>query len=106
MPLSEIVSTLTFVTVIIGCVIAVCTFFVDRKNEAKDEEHSATSVSTKLDFISEDVKDIKADQRVFQRDINDVRAIALDAKARADAANRRLDSIEIDIPTQSKKQEQ
>ena len=106
MPLSELVSTLTFVTVIIGCIIAVCAFFFDRKNEAKSDEHVSASLSTKLDFISEDVKDIKADQRTFQRDINDIRAIAIDAKARADAANRRLDSFEADIPTQSKNHRQ
>lgn len=91
MPLTEIISIITFVTVIIGCVIAVCSFAVDRKNEAKHEEYTSASLSTKLDFISEDVKDIKADQRVFQRDINEVRTIALEAKTRADAANRRID---------------
>lgn len=106
LPLSDLVSTLTFVTVIIGCVIAVCTFFFDRKNEAKTDEHVSTSLTTKLDFISEDIKDIKADQRVFQRDINDVRAIALDAKARADTANRRIDSFENDISARSKNHHQ
>lgn len=98
MPLSETINTITFITVIIGCVIGICAFFFDRRGEAKKDEHSITAVSTKLDFISEDVKDIKADQRAFQRDINDVRTIAMDAKNRADAAHRRLDMIGLDKP--------
>lgn len=94
--LDESIAMLTFVIAIIGCVIAVSSFYSDRRTEAKKDEHSITSLSTKLDFISEDVKDIKADQRAFQRDINEVRNIALSAKNRADAAHRRLDCIELD----------
>lgn len=90
------VAAITFAIGIIGCVIAVTNFFADRSKEAKHDEHAITSVSTKLDFIGEDVKDIKADQRVFQRDINEVRGIALSAKERADAAHRRIDQIGLD----------
>lgn len=86
-------TSITLTIAIIGCLIGVCTFFFDRNNDSKKDEHSITTVSTKLDFISEDVKDIKADQRVFQRDINEVRSIAINAEKRADAAHRRLDII-------------
>lgn len=90
------VAAITFAIGIIGCVIAVSNYFSDKGKQVKQDEHTITSVSTKLDFIGEDVKDIKADQRVFQRDINEVRGIALSAKERADAAHRRLDQIGLD----------
>lgn len=89
---------MTFVIAIIGCVIGVSNVGSRQRNEVKKEEHYITTISTKLDFIGEDVKDVKADQRAFQRDINEVRTIALSAKNRADAAHRRLDRIGLDKP--------
>ena len=87
---------LTFVIAIIGCVVSVSGVNSRQRSEAKKEEHYITTISTKLDFISEDVKDVKADQRSFQRDINEIRTIAMNAKERADAAHRRLDRIGLD----------
>lgn len=100
MPLDE----LMFVIGIIGCVVGVCTYFFNQRKEARGDEHAITAVATKLDFISEDVKDIKADQRSFQRDMNEVRNIALDAKSRADAAHRRLDMIGLDKPAKNEEE--
>lgn len=97
-------AAITFAIGVIGCVIAVTNLFSDKNKEAKGEEHTITAVSTKLDFIGEDVKDIKADQRVFQRDMNEVRSIALNAKERADAAHRRLDRIGLDKPDEKEEQ--
>lgn len=92
------ITLLTFVIGLIGCVLAVSGAGSRQRDEAKKEEHYITTISTKLDFISEDVKDVKADQRTFQRDINEVRTIAMEAKSRADAAHRRLDRIGLDKP--------
>lgn len=92
------ITLLTFVIAIIGCVLAVSGAGSRQRDEAKKEEHYITTISTKLDFISEDVKDVKADQRTFQRDIDEVRTIAMEAKSRADAAHRRLDRIGLDKP--------
>jgi len=100
LPLDE----LMFVIGIIGCVVGVCTYFFNQRKEARGDEHTITAVVTKLDFISEDVKDIKADQRAFQRDINEIRSIALNARDRADEAHRRLDSIGLDKPTHIKEE--
>lgn len=89
---------MTFVIAIVGCIIAVAGAGSKQRDEAKKEEHYITTISTKLDFISEDVKDVKADQRAFRRDINEVRNIAMNAKERADAAHQRLDRIGLDKP--------
>lgn len=91
------ITVLTFVIAIIGCVVSVSGVNSRQRNEVKKEEHYITTISTKLDFISEDVKDVKADQRSFQRDINEIRTIAMNAKERADAAHRRLDRIGLDL---------
>lgn len=97
-------AAVAFVASIILCVIGVSNFYSNKSKDAKNEEHTITSISTKLGFIGEDVKDIKADQRVFQRDINEVRSIALNAKERADAAHRRLDSICLDKQEEQEEQ--
>lgn len=90
------ISVLTFVIAIIGCVVAVSGVGSRQRDEAKQEEHHIATISTKLDFIGEDVKDVKAEQRVFQRDMNDVRKLAMRASERAEAAHRRLDRIGLD----------
>ena len=97
-------AAITFAIGIIGCVIAVTNFFSGKSQEVKSEEHTITTVSTKLDFIGEDVKDIKADQRVFQRDMNEIRSIAINARERADAAHRRLDRLGLDKPEEQEEQ--
>lgn len=90
------IALITFVIAIIGCIVSLSGVASRQRNEAKSEEHYITTISTKLDFISEDVKDVKADQRAFQRDINEIRTLAMDAKTRADAAHRRLDQLGLD----------
>lgn len=96
--LDEGIAIVTFIIAIIGCVIAVDGAGLKQRSEVKKEEHYITTISTKLDFISEDVKDVKADQRSFQRDINEIRSIAIHAKERAESAHRRLDCIGLDKP--------
>lgn len=92
------ITVLTFVIAIIGCVVAVSGVGSRQRNEVKNEEHHIASISTKLDFISEDIKDVKAEQRIFQRDMNEVRNLAMRASERAEAAHRRLDRIGLDKP--------
>lgn len=90
------IALITFIIAIIGCIVSLSGVSSRQRNEVKNEEHYITTISTKLDFISEDIKDVKADQRTFQRDINEVRTIAMDAKMRADAAHRRIDRLGLD----------
>lgn len=96
--LDSSITVLTFVMAIIGCIVAVSGVGSRQRNEVKQEEHHITTISTKLDFIGEDIKDVKAEQRVFQRDMNDVRNLAMRASERAEAAHRRLDRIGLDKP--------
>ncbi len=93
MPDYVFVSTLVGVG---GFIVALVTLV---KNSQKDSENHAefnATIGTKLDFISEDVKDVKAEQRNMQRSVNEVRDIAIRARESADAAHRRLDRAGIE----------
>lgn len=90
-------------TEVISLVIAfvgVCIAFIGfLGNARKDSERAAgrmSEVIAKLDFISDDLKEIKADYRSVTRELQDVRDIAVRAKASADSAHKRLDSAGIE----------
>lgn len=85
---------ISFVSMMVGVgglIVAVVTLMIRSKEGFDEHAKFDATVGTKLDFISEDVKDIKADTRIIQRDISEVREIAITAKKSAEAANRRLD---------------
>lgn len=76
-----------------GLVMAVITLMMNNKKNTDEHAKREGTVDSKLDFIGSDIKDIKADQRVIQRDISEVREIALQARNRAEAAHNRLDRL-------------
>lgn len=85
-----------FITMLVGVIsllVAVITLTMSRKKQNDEEAKYDATVGTKLDFIGSDIKDIKADQRVIQRDLNEVRNIAIYARERADSTNDRLDRL-------------
>ena len=87
----------TFVSMFVGIgglVVAVITLMMNNKKINDETAKNDATMGTKLDFISSDIKDIKADQRVIQRDINEVRDIAMHARDRADAAHNRIDRMQ------------
>jgi len=67
-----------------------------KKDEGEDRASNAT-VLTKLEFISDDLKDIKAEYRATTDELKKVREIAEHAVERANAAHNRLDRAKIDI---------
>lgn len=84
----------------IVCIVGLCTFVYNRIHDHGKREHWQGQVSAKLDHIGEDVKglsgdvkDLKAQQRTFERQIIETREIALNAKNTADKAHERLDKI-------------
>lgn len=88
-----------FITTCIGVagfIIAAITLGMKSREGSKEEAEFDATIGTKLDFISSDIKDIKADQRSFRSEINDVRRIAVLAQERAEAAHSRLDRSGID----------
>lgn len=80
--------------------VGVCIAFMGSlSNSRKDSERAAGRISeviTKLDFISDDLKDMKADYRRITSEMQEVREIAVQAKASAETANKRIDSAGLD----------
>ncbi len=93
-------------TEVISLVIAfvgVCIAFMGSLSSSrKDSERAAgrmSEVIAKLDFISDDLKDMKADYRRTMNELQEVRDIAIQAKASAASAHKRLDSAGIEHMT-------
>lgn len=81
---------------LLSLVVAFVTWLNKTKQDSGKQDAHNASISTKLDFIGEDVKDIKADQRSSRQEIAEVRNIATHASERAEAAHNRLDRIHIE----------
>lgn len=78
----------------------VCLAFVGSiSNARKDSEQEAgrmAEIMAKLDFIGNDIKDIKADYRSVTSELQNVRDIAIQARASASSAHKRLDDAGIE----------
>lgn len=99
----ENVATAVSLTIaVMGALIALATYVRGGKHEVKDDAAQDAQVLTKLDFMSNDLKDIKADNRRMKGDLVEVREIALHAQERADAAHNRLDRAGIDVSPKAK----
>lgn len=92
MPTEVISLVIAFVSVVIAFVGALSRAQTDH---AKSERRSAEIV-TKLDFIGDDIKDMKANYRNIAHELQAVREIAVNAAASASSAHKRLDRAGID----------
>lgn len=82
------------IALIISACMLICsvlTFIFARSNDHGKREYWEGQTTNKLDGISDDLKDVKAWQRVTDQRINEVHDIATRAKDRADSAHDRLD---------------
>ena len=78
---------------------ALVAFVTYLRGNVREDKHAAedrAETSTKLDIISNDIKDIKAENRRYSSELRDVHEIAVHARERADAAHERLDRAGID----------
>lgn len=72
-------------------VFAILTFAFARSNDHGKREYWEGQTTNQLAGIADDLKDVKAWQRVTDQRINEVQIAANTAKERADAAHDRLD---------------
>lgn len=84
--------TLTLVIALIGCVVGVAGWLHTSNGDASDQAASTAEIKTKLEFIGNDTKDIRAKLSRYEEDMRTVRQTADVALARANAANDRLDA--------------
>ena len=85
------VSEIALVVSAIVMVFAILTFAFARTNDHGKREYWEGQTTNKLDGIIDDLKDMKALQRLTEQRINEVQIEAHDAKERADSAHDRLD---------------
>lgn len=87
------ISTISIIIAIIGCLVGAAGWLRNSKSDASQQKASESEIKTKLDFMSNDMKEIKVDVRSFSRDLQEVRTIAIFAESEAKRANSRIDSL-------------
>ena len=87
------INTISIIIAIIGCLVGAAGWLRNTRTDASQQKASESEIKTKLDFMSNDIKEVKIDIRSFNRDLQDVRTIAVSAEAEAKRANTRIDSL-------------
>lgn len=85
------VSEIALIVSAIMMVFAILTFAFTRSKDSGKREYWEGQTTNKLDGIIDDIKDVKAQQRLSDQRITEVRDIAVHAQERADSAHDRLD---------------
>ncbi len=83
-------------TLLISAIVMVCsllTFVFARMNDNGKREYWQGQTTNQLGQIGDDVKDMKAQQRNYERQLAETREIANLAKNSATKAHKRLDAI-------------
>lgn len=84
------------VTLLISAIVMVCsvlTFVFARVNDSGERKYWQGQTTNQLGQIGDDVKDMKAQQRNYERQLAETREIANQAKNSASKAHKRLDAI-------------
>lgn len=84
----------TEIALLISTIVAlfgILTFAFARSGDHGKREYWEGQTTNKLDGIIDDLKDMKAQQRMTDQRMNEVRDVAIHAQERADAAHERLD---------------
>lgn len=79
---------------VIGMLVGLVSFLSGREKDSNGKASFNAEVKTKLDFIGEDVKDIKAESRLVRTELYEVRETASNALKLAENAHERIDRIE------------
>lgn len=85
--------TVKFLTVVIGCMLALLGFYFGRKDAATKDAKNDGILSNELSHIGNDIKDVKAEIRTFRADVNEANSKADRAITLAETAHDRLDSL-------------
>lgn len=86
-------TTVSIIIAIVGCLVGLAGWWRNNRNDSGQQKATESEIKTTLDFIQNDIKEMKVDIRSFNRDLQDVRSIAIAAKTEAKRANDRLDNL-------------
>lgn len=87
------ITTISIIIAIIGCLVGAAGWLRNTKADIGQQKAVESEIKTKLDFMSNDIKEVKVAVRSFNRDLQEVRSIAISAEAEAKRANNRLDKL-------------
>jgi len=87
------ISTISIIIAIVGCLVGAAGWLRNTRTDAGQQKAVESEIKTKLDFMSNDIKEVKVDVRSFSRDLQEVRTIAISAEAEAKRANARIDHL-------------
>lgn len=87
------VATISIIIAVIGCLVGVAGWARNLTKDTGLQKATESEIKTTIDFIANDIKDMKVDLRAFTRDLQDVRTIAVTAESEAKRANDRLDLL-------------
>lgn len=87
------ITTISIIIAVIGCLVGAAGWLRNTRTDASQQKAAESEIKTKLDFMSNDIKEVKVDVRAFSRDLQDVRTIAISAEAEAKRANTRIDHL-------------
>lgn len=87
------INTISIIIAIIGCLVGAAGWLRNARTDASQQKAVESEIKTKLDFMSNDIKEVKVDVRSFSRDLQEVRTIAISAEAEAKRANTRIDNL-------------
>ena len=95
--------TISVAVAIIGCVIGVLGWARAMSHDDSELAASIAAIQTALGYIENDIKEIKAEFRRIEDDVQDARAVAGKALSTAEAAHDRLDALGAQTASQSRK---
>lgn len=87
---------ISIIIAFVGVCIAFVGFLANARNDSAKAEGRMGEIVTKLDFIGDDLKDLKASYRSVTSELQAVRDIATRAQESASSAHKRLDRAGID----------
>ena len=79
---------------LLGAIISHLTFQKNNRKDIKAGTREEAETSTKLDYISKGVDDIRIDIKAQQRDIQELKERVVKTEESVKAAHRRLDTLE------------
>lgn len=79
---------------LLGAVIGVATYNRNRDKDIKNDSKEEAIVTTKLDYISRGIDDIKLDMKAHDRRITDINDRLIRVEESSKSAHHRLDTIE------------
>ena len=99
-----VISTISAIVAIVGCCVGVAGWTRNARKDGSEIAASIAAIQTAIGYIENDIKEIKAEFRRIEDDVQDARETAGKALSTAEAAHDRLDALGAHTASQSRKE--